>query len=134
MQKAHGGAENTKKVKFQSFIRQHELLSMLDQETTVEYFNLLQLLVNSMRASEESATDQNMLENILRTLSPKLDYHIAVAIEESNDIEEMKLKSFRVHWKNMSCLKLMSRCVDRTIDEQAFTSTSFKEKVVALVV
>jgi len=49
LQNAYGGAERTKMVKLQSFRRQYELLSMADQETMVEYFNKLQLLVNSMR-------------------------------------------------------------------------------------
>lgn len=54
----------------------------------VDYFNWLQLLVNSIRASEEFVNDQSMVEKILRILSPKFDY-IVVAIEESKDIKKI---------------------------------------------
>ena len=70
LQKAFGNAGKTKKVKLQSLRRQYELLSMSDQETVVDYFNRMQLLVNSMKTYGESLSDQMIVEKILRTLSP----------------------------------------------------------------
>ena len=53
LQKAFGNAGKTKKVKLQSLRRQYELLSMSDQETVADYFNRMQLLVNSMKTCGE---------------------------------------------------------------------------------
>ena len=94
LQKAFGNAGKTKKVKLQSLRRQYELLSMSDQETVADYFNIMQLLVNSMKTYRESLSDQMIVEKILRTLSPRFD-HIVVAVEESKDLERLKIEELQ---------------------------------------
>jgi len=94
LQKAFRNTRKTKKVKLQSLRRQYELLSMSDQETVVDYFNRMQLLVNSMKTYGESLSDQMIVEKILRTLSPQFD-HIVVATEELKDLEKLKIEELQ---------------------------------------
>lgn len=90
LEKSYGGADKVKKVKLQSLRRKYELLSMKEQESVAEYFNRMQVLVNSMKTCKELLSDQQIVEKILRTLTPRFD-HIVVAIEESKDLEKMKV-------------------------------------------
>ncbi|RDY01334.1 hypothetical protein CR513_15348, partial [Mucuna pruriens] len=70
LNKSYGGANKIKKVKLQSFCRQYELLSMNDQESIEDYFTRIQMLVNSMKACGEKLLDQQIVNKILRTLTP----------------------------------------------------------------
>ncbi|RDX74740.1 hypothetical protein CR513_45470, partial [Mucuna pruriens] len=84
LNKSYGGADKIKKVKLQSLRRQYELLSMNDQESIGDYFTKIQMLVNSMKAC-----DQQIVDKILRTLTPQFD-HIVVVIKESKDLQRMQ--------------------------------------------
>lgn len=87
----YGGADKVKRVKLQSLRRQFEMLTMKDRESVAEFFNRMQQLVNSMKTCGEPLSDQQIVEKILRSLTPKYDY-ICVAIEESRDITKMKVE------------------------------------------
>ncbi|RDX87962.1 hypothetical protein CR513_30502, partial [Mucuna pruriens] len=78
LNKSYGDADKIKKVKLQSLRRQYELLSMNDQEL---------VLVNSTKACGEKI--QNF-ENF----DPQFD-HIVVAIEESKDLQRMRVKELQ---------------------------------------
>lgn len=91
LQASYTGADKVKQVKLHSLRRQFELLSMQEAETVANYFNRLQLLVNSMKACNEVLSNQQIVEKILRTLTQKFDY-IVVAIEETRDLSKMKVE------------------------------------------
>lgn len=91
LQQSYEGAAKVKQVKLHSLRRQFELMCMKDQETISEYFNRMQVLVNSMKACQDVISNQQIVEKILRTLTPKFDY-IIVAIEESKDVSKMKVE------------------------------------------
>jgi len=59
---------------------------MNDQEIILDYFSILQILLNSMWACDESVEDCKIVEKVLRTLTPQFD-HIVVAIEESSNLK-----------------------------------------------
>ncbi|RDX87734.1 hypothetical protein CR513_30751, partial [Mucuna pruriens] len=67
---------------------------MNDQEAIGDYFIRIQMLVNSMKACGEKLLDQQIMDKILRTLTPQFD-HIVVAIEESKDLQRMRAQAFR---------------------------------------
>lgn len=94
MNKSYGGAEKIQKVKPQSLRRQYELLSMNNQESIGDYFTRIQVLVNSMKGCGEKFSDQQTAEKVLRILTPRFD-HIVVAVEESKDIEKMKVEKLQ---------------------------------------
>nr|KYP49890.1 Retrovirus-related Pol polyprotein from transposon TNT 1-94 [Cajanus cajan] len=70
LEKGNEGAEQLKKVRLQTMHRQFELMQMEENERVAEFFNLL------------------------RTLTPKFD-HILVAIEESRNMEILKVKELQ---------------------------------------
>lgn len=67
---------------------------MSDQESIVDYFNQVQMLVNSMKACKEEMIDQQVVDKVLRTLTPQFN-HVAVAIEESKDLDSMKVEELQ---------------------------------------
>ncbi|RDX75483.1 hypothetical protein CR513_44628, partial [Mucuna pruriens] len=69
LNKSYGGADKIKKVKLQP----------------LHYFTRIQMLVNSMKTCDEKLLDQQIVDKILRTLTPQFD-HIVVGIEESKDL------------------------------------------------
>ncbi|RDX87495.1 hypothetical protein CR513_31021, partial [Mucuna pruriens] len=98
--KTYGDGEKKKKVKLHTLRRQCELLSMEEKESVVDYFDRIQELINTMRACKEKVTYQQVVDKILRTLPPDFDY-VAAAIEESKDLDTMKVEelqhSFEAH-------------------------------------
>nr|KYP68042.1 Retrovirus-related Pol polyprotein from transposon TNT 1-94 [Cajanus cajan] len=94
LEKVHGGATKTKKVKLQTLRRQYELLSMENNETVVEYITRVQTIVNTMRGLREKLVELQVIEKVLRTLPAKFD-HIVVAIEESKNLEELSLEELQ---------------------------------------
>ncbi|CAL0334991.1 unnamed protein product [Lupinus luteus] len=76
-----------------------------------------------MKALGEKISYQNIIEKVLRTLSPKFD-HIVVAIEESKSLEEMKVEelqgSLEAHEQ-----RLNGRAMEKSNDSQVlFTQDS----------
>nr|KYP35974.1 hypothetical protein KK1_042956 [Cajanus cajan] len=57
LEKVHGGATKTKKVKLQTLRRQYELLSMESNKTVAEYITRVQTIVNTMRGLREKLVE-----------------------------------------------------------------------------
>jgi len=64
-------------------------LSMSNQESIVDYFNRVQILVNAMKVCKEELIDQQIIDKMLRTLTPRFDH---VAVEKSKDLNSMKVE------------------------------------------
>ncbi|XP_017416383.1 uncharacterized protein LOC108327161 [Vigna angularis] len=94
LQDGYGTAGNIKKIKLQSLWRQYELLSMGEQETIEGYISRIQVIVNAMCACDKIVKDKKIVHKILRTLTPQYN-HIIVAIEESRDLEKMKVEELQ---------------------------------------
>ncbi|XP_019431231.1 PREDICTED: uncharacterized protein LOC109338443 [Lupinus angustifolius] len=63
---------------------------MEDQESIANYFTRIRTLINVMKGCGEKILEQSIVEKILRTLSAKF-HHVVVAIEESKDLENLKI-------------------------------------------
>ncbi|XP_014522738.1 uncharacterized protein LOC106779189 [Vigna radiata var. radiata] len=86
--------KENKKPDCKSLQRQYELLSMGEQKTIEEYVGRIQVVVNAMRVCDKVVKDRKIVEKILRTLTPQYD-HIAMAIEESKDLEKMRVEELQ---------------------------------------
>ncbi|XP_028109539.1 uncharacterized protein LOC114308196 [Camellia sinensis] len=64
------------------------MLHMNEDESISEYFNRILTIVNQMRRYGEKMESLQVIEKILRSLSPMFE-HVVVAIEESNDLSAM---------------------------------------------
>ncbi|MCI17002.1 retrovirus-related pol polyprotein from transposon TNT 1-94, partial [Trifolium medium] len=91
---AYGGDEKVKKVRLQTHRRQYELIQMEEKETVSDFFTRISKLVNEMKSCGETVSNQNKVEKILRSLSPRFD-HIVVAIEESKDLASLTIEELQ---------------------------------------
>ncbi|XP_073221132.1 uncharacterized protein [Cicer arietinum] len=112
--KYYTGGEKANKVKLQMLRRQCELLQMQEDEVVAYYFHRVQVVVNHMRTNGESLTEMVIIEKIFRTLTQTYD-HIVVAIEESKDLDKMKVEDLQGYLEAFE-LRVRERC--------ATTSTS----------
>ena len=64
---------------------------MSDQESIIDYFNQIQTLVNSMKAYNEVLSNRQIVDKVMRILTPYFD-HIVVTIKESKDLDSMKVE------------------------------------------
>lgn len=67
---------------------------MESTEKISDYFTRILTLTNQMKVCGEKVTDQLIVEKVMCTLTPKFDY-IVVAIEESKDLESMKVEELQ---------------------------------------
>ncbi|XP_073223529.1 uncharacterized protein [Cicer arietinum] len=92
--KYYTGGEKTKKVKLQMLRRKYELLQMENNENVTDYFNQVQTITNQMKANGEVMTEVVIIEKILMAQTQRYD-HIVVAIEESKNLDTMKLEDLQ---------------------------------------
>lgn len=74
---------------------------MKDQESVADYLNWLQVIINSLKACNEVISDQQIVEKVLRTLTPRFE-HIVMAIEESKDLETWSWRNCKTLLRPMS--------------------------------
>ncbi|XP_004514859.1 uncharacterized protein [Cicer arietinum] len=67
---------------------------MENNENVADYFNRVQTVTNQMKSNGEVMTEVVIIEKILRTLTQRYD-HIVVAIEESKNLDKMKLEDLQ---------------------------------------
>ncbi|XP_004513353.1 uncharacterized protein [Cicer arietinum] len=67
---------------------------MENNENVTDYFNRVETITNQMKDNGEVMTEVVIIENILRTLTQRYD-HIVVAIEESKNLDTMKLEDLQ---------------------------------------
>ena len=71
--KACFGDDRLKKVKLNALKRQYELLHVEDNERICDYFTRLLRIVNQMQERGERFKDQDLVEKVMRTLTPRFD-------------------------------------------------------------
>ena len=125
IQRCHAGGEKVKKVRLQSLRKQYESLHMEENDTIGAYFTKILTLINQMKGCGETITDLMVIEKILRSLPVKFDY-IVVAIEESKDLEEMKLEELQSSLEAHE-LRLQDRVAERNHQDQALKAQTSKK-------
>ncbi|XP_019451856.1 PREDICTED: uncharacterized protein LOC109353959 [Lupinus angustifolius] len=109
------GAEQLKKVRLQNLRRQYKLMQMEGNKKVGQFFNRVVTHMNAMKACGEKITDQSVVENILRILTPNFD-HIVVAIEESKDLEVLKIEDLQGSLEAHEH-RLIERSNERSVDQ-----------------
>ncbi|XP_017434593.1 uncharacterized protein LOC108341418 [Vigna angularis] len=89
--RCHAGDEKIKKVKLQTLRRQYEHLQMDDSDKVSKYFNKVLSIANQMKGYGEI---EKIIEKVVRSLPQKFD-HIVVEIEESRDLEKLKIEELQ---------------------------------------
>lgn len=81
-------------VKLQTLHRQFKFLTMDKNETISKYFDKIQEHINAIRVCKDNITYQQVVDKVLRTLSPKFD-HVVAIIEEIRDLDTMEVEELQ---------------------------------------
>lgn len=97
---------------------------MENNEKVADYFTRIVSITNSMKGCGETISKGKIIEKVLRTLPPKFD-HIVVAIEESKDLETLKVEELQGSLKAHE-QRLIERSVERPADQALVAHVSRK--------
>ena len=115
------GDDKIKRVRLQTLRHQYELLQMETTETIDVYINKVLALTNQMKTNGETHSEQENVEKILRSLTPRFE-HVVAAIEEANDISKMTVRllssSLQVHEQRMNDNKI-EKPIEQALQAQA---------------
>ncbi|XP_022926284.1 uncharacterized protein LOC111433463 [Cucurbita moschata] len=105
MKQKYQGSTRVKRAHLQALRKEFEMLHMKAGESVNEYFARVLSLANKMKINDENKGDVEVVEKILRSMTPKIDY-IVCSIDESKDttiliIDELQ-SSLLVHEQRMS--------------------------------
>jgi ubiquinone biosynthesis protein Coq4 len=91
-----------KSAKLQILIFRFEEIKMLEEETFGEFYSNMNDLRNSMVSLGKPVSDVKLIRKILRSLPERFRIKVTT-IEESKDLEEMKIEELVGLFKHMSC-------------------------------
>ncbi|KAL4297313.1 hypothetical protein GQ457_12G011200 [Hibiscus cannabinus] len=105
MKQKYQGTTWVKRAHLQALRKEYEILQMKDGESLNDYFARVLVITNKMKANGENLIDFNVVEKILRSMTPKFNY-VVCSIKESKDtsnllIDELQ-SSLLVHEQRMS--------------------------------
>ena len=122
MKQKYQGTSRVKRAHRQALKRDFEVLQMKEGEMVDEYIARTLTLVNKLKINGgETMSQVDIVEKILRSLTPKFDY-VVCSVEESNDLDSMTLdelqSSLLVHEQRLNRSNVVSR------EEQALKITN----------
>jgi hypothetical protein len=85
MKKKYQGTTRAKRQQLQALCSEFKLLRMKSGESITDYFSRTMAIVNKMRIHGDKTEDVLIVENILRSVTPKFNF-VVCAIEEANDV------------------------------------------------
>ena len=83
-----------KKVHLQTVGGELESLNMKASESISDYFTRVMTVSNQLKRNGENLEDPRKMEKIICSSDPKFE-HIVVMIEETKDLEEMKIEQLQ---------------------------------------
>jgi hypothetical protein len=100
-------------------------MQMEEEKKIADYISKLMNVVNQMKVSGETIFDQQIVDKIMRTLSPRFDF-IVVAIQESKDVKTLKIEELQ---SSLAAHELMvaERSSERSIQQALQVQTIKKD-------
>lgn len=104
LKKKYQGSTRVKRAQLQALRKEFETLHMKDGETVNDYFARTLTIANNMKANGEHKSDVEVVEKILRSMTPKFNY-VVCSIEEAQDTSNLSIdelqSSLLVHEQRM---------------------------------
>lgn len=104
MKKKYQGSTRVKRAQLQALRKEFETLHMKAGETVNDYFARTLMIANKMKANGENKSDTEVVEKILRSMTPKFNY-VVCSIEEAQDTSRLSIdelqSSLLVHEQRM---------------------------------
>ncbi|RVX23984.1 Retrovirus-related Pol polyprotein from transposon TNT 1-94 [Vitis vinifera] len=111
------GTARVQRAQRQALRKEFEMLNMKVGESVNEYFARTLTIANKMRVHGEKMEDVVVIENILRSMTPKFNY-VVCSIEESNDLDTLSIDVLQI-----SLLVHEQRMNGHLVEEQALKVT-----------
>jgi len=108
LETTYDGTKLVKSAKHQMLISRFEEIKMLEEETFGEFYSKMSDLRNSMVSLGKPISDVKLIPKILRSLPERFRIKVTT-IEESKDLEEMKIEELVGSLQHMSYLCPRSR-------------------------
>jgi hypothetical protein len=102
LETTYEGTKLVKSAKLQMLISRFEEIKMLEEETFGEFYSKMSDLRNSMVSLGKPVSDVKLIRKILRSFPKRFRIKVTT-IEESKDLEEMKIEELVGSFKLMSC-------------------------------
>jgi hypothetical protein len=134
------GTKLVKSAKLQMLISRFEEIKMLEKETFGEFYSKMSDLRNSMVSLRKPVSDVKLIRKILRSLPERFKIKVTT-IEESKDLEEMKIKelvgslqTYELSLPPVKKLKTIAlKASKKKVEASSEDDSEEEEKVVAML-
>nr|GLL21891.1 uncharacterized protein LOC109151979 [Ipomoea trifida] len=99
MQKKYEGSTKTKRQQLQALRTEFETLRMKSGESVTEYLSRTTAIVNKMRNHGGKIEDTDVVEKVLRSMTPKFNF-VVCSIEEANEVKMTPNRMFSLYLNN----------------------------------
>ncbi|KAM1393926.1 hypothetical protein ACFX2F_030030 [Malus domestica] len=113
LKQKYQGTARVKRAQLQALRKEFEMLHMKTGETVNEFFCLTLTIANKRKINGDKLTDVEVIEKILRSMTPKYDY-VVCSIEESIDLDLLSIDELQ-----SSLLVHEQRRIGHVMEEQA---------------
>jgi hypothetical protein len=107
LETTYEGPKLVKSAKLQMLISKFEEIKMLEDETFGEFYSKMSELRNSMVSLGKPISDVKLIRKILKSLPERFRIKITT-IEESKDLEEMKIQTYELSLPPVKKLKTIA--------------------------
>jgi hypothetical protein len=140
LETTYEGTKLVKSAKLQMLISKFEEIKMLEDETFGEFYSKMSDLRNSMVSLGKPISNVKLIRNILRSLPERFRIKV-MTIEESKDIEEMKIEelvgSLQTYELSLSPVKKLKtialKASKKKVEASSEDESEEEEKVVAML-
>ncbi|XP_026459134.1 uncharacterized protein LOC113359767 [Papaver somniferum] len=96
MKKKYQGTYHIQRAQLQALKRDFEVLSMMAGESVNGYFSRTLTIVNKMRQHKGKVSEEDVVEKILRSMTPNFAY-VVCSIKESKDLSTLSIDELQIN-------------------------------------
>ncbi|XP_026441609.1 uncharacterized protein LOC113340747 [Papaver somniferum] len=120
MKQKHQGTARVQRAQLQALKRDFEVLQVKAGESVNGYFSRTLTIVNKMRQHKGMVSDEDVVENILRSMTQNFAY-VVCSIEESKDLSTLSIDELQ------SNLLVHEQRINAHVDEEHALKVTYGE-------